>query len=436
MDKLNSYKIMGVPLGWFAVLSAIIMGSMYMGGLGTDILSTIAYLAVLGGIFMEIGNRIPIFNKWIGGGSMLAIMLPSWMVYVHILPEKYIESATLLYDEIGWQTFFICLLMAGSLIVIERRTLIKSLVRYIPVVLVGVVTAGIFGVVVGTLLGYSISDLLVMYVLPIMGGGNGAGAIPMSQIYAQVTGGDKDSYYSVALAILTLANVLCIIVAALLSGIGNKFTSLTGDGKTLMRNEGKEKVTDKEAALPKPTMQDVASSFLWVGAAYGLSCLCAKVLFPTIGGIPIHQYAWFVVLIALANIFNLVPLSCRSGIKMLSDFMVKSLGAFGFAAIGIVMTDFGEFMTAATDMKNMIICLAVVVGATVGTAVFGWIVGFYPIDSAITAGLCMANRGGGGDLVVLGAANRLELMSYAAVSSRLGGGLILVIAGLVFSILY
>ena len=121
---------------------------------------------------------------------------------------------------------------------------------------------------------------------------------------------------------------------------------------------------------------------------------------------------------------------------MLSDFMVKSLGAFGFAAIGIVMTDFGEFMTAATDMKNMIICLAVVVGATVGTAVFGWIVGFYPIDSAITAGLCMANRGGGGDLVVLGAANRLELMSYAAVSSRLGGGLILVIAGLVFSILY
>ena len=48
----------------------------------------------------------------------------------------------------------------------------------------------------------------------------------------------------------------------------------------------------------------------------------------------------------------------------------------------------------------------------------------------------MANRGGGGDLIVLSAADRLELMSYAAVSSRLGGGLVLVLAGIVFSILY
>lgn len=45
---------------------------------------------------------------------------------------------------------------------------------------------------------------------------------------------------------------------------------------------------------------------------------------------------------------------------------------------------------------------------------------FYPIDTAITAGLCMANRGGSGDIAVLGAAHRLELISYAQLSSRLG----------------
>lgn len=90
----------------------------------------------------------------------------------------------------------------------------------------------------------------------------------------------------------------------------------------------------------------------------------------------------------------------------------------------------------AISLKNGIICFAIVLGAVIGTAVFGWLLGFYPIDSAITAGLCMANRGGGGDLIVLSAADRLELMSYAAVSSRLGGGLVLVLAGIVFSILY
>lgn len=60
-------------------------------------------------------------------------------------------------------------------------------------------------------------------------------------------------------------------------------------------------------------------------------------------------------------------------------------------------------------------------------------VGFYPIDTAITAGLCMANRGGSGDIAVLGAARRLELISYAQLSSRLGGGIVLIIASFVFS---
>jgi Na+/citrate or Na+/malate symporter len=45
-------------------------------------------------------------------------------------------------------------------------------------------------------------------------------------------------------------------------------------------------------------------------------------------------------------------------------------------------------------------------------------IGFFPIESAITAGLCMANRGGSGDLEVLSACNRMNLISYAQISSR------------------
>ena len=60
-------------------------------------------------------------------------------------------------------------------------------------------------------------------------------------------------------------------------------------------------------------------------------------------------------------------------------------------------------------------------------------VGFYPVDAAITAGMCMANRGGSGDIACLGAADRMELMAYAQLSSRLGGGIVLIIASFVFS---
>lgn len=58
--------------------------------------------------------------------------------------------------------------------------------------------------------------------------------------------------------------------------------------------------------------------------------------------------------------------------------------------------------------------------------------GFYPVESAITAGLCMANMGGAGDLAVLGAAKRMNLMSYAQISSRIGGAMVLLIGSLIF----
>ena len=50
----------------------------------------------------------------------------------------------------------------------------------------------------------------------------------------------------------------------------------------------------------------------------------------------------------------------------------------------------------------------------------GWIVGFYPVETAVTAGLCMTNMGGAGDLAVLGAAKRMDLICFAQISSRIG----------------
>lgn len=46
----------------------------------------------------------------------------------------------------------------------------------------------------------------------------------------------------------------------------------------------------------------------------------------------------------------------------------------------------------------------------------------------------MANRGGSGDIQVLGAADRMELMPYAQISSRLGGGIVLVIGSILFGL--
>ena len=437
LAKLLSWKWEGIPVPMILIVVAICAVGMAAGSFGTDVGSTLCWLFALGLIANEIGERIPIFNTWLGGGGMMLMLLPSFLVWKNIIPEKYVNAATMFYSDDGveFQCMYICLLMCGALLAIDRKVLIQSLVRYIPTVIAGVAVAAVFGLGAGVLMGMNVTDMWVYYILPIMGGGNGAGAIPMSQIFAQATGQNADAFYAKAIAILTFANTLCIVVAALLNKLGLMFPKLTGDGAHIMRSETASDVKDKEKAEDyKPTMGDMASTFLLIGACYGVARLISKTLLPSIFGISIHQYAYLVVILTLLNVFNVVPHNIVAGLRRVQKFLCGAMSSMCLCAVGVTMMDFGEFVNAVT-IQNLILAGAIVIGAVVGTAIVGHLFGMYAVDSAMTAGLCMANRGGGGDLAVLGAGKRMDLMPYAAVSSRLGGGLVLAFASVMFNIL-
>ena len=53
----------------------------------------------------------------------------------------------------------------------------------------------------------------------------------------------------------------------------------------------------------------------------------------------------------------------------------------------------------------------------------------------VAAGICMTNKGGSVDLAVPGGADSLSLITCTQLSSRLGGGIVLILGGILFGIL-
>ena len=90
--------------------------------------------------------------------------------------------------------------------------------------------------------------------------------------------------------------------------------------------------------------------------------------------------------------------------------------------------DFGEMLLP----KNLFIITMVMIGAIIGTGAFGYLLGFYPVEIAMTAGLCQANAGNSGDLMTLSAGKRLDLLAFSSVATRIGGAITLVIASILF----
>lgn len=433
MSKMKETKILGFPLWMFLILSVVMMFVAAKDWMINNMVGALCFAMIIGTLLGWVGDQIPVWKTWCGGGMLFTSLMAGAINTFGLIGEKANEALNTFNGGTGLLNLYILVLITGSVLSVDRKMLMKSFAGYIPTIIAGVACAlGLAGLV-GMVTGVGGMNAITSFAIPIMGGGNGAGIQPMSKMWAAATGGDASSWFASAFAVISLGNLVAVFMSALLNKLGQAKPEFTGNGQ-LMKGMDNVAVHDPAADI-KPTAADYAT-----GLALGLFCFNVATLYgkkiSIINnvldlGFTIHEFAFMVILVAILNISNILPPEIRAGARGMQLFFVKYMSFPLMITVGIG-TNLTDYAAVFTNPANLLCIIATVLGAMIGTYLMGNLFHFYPVEGMLTAGLCMANGGGSGDVQCLGAANRMDMMSYAQISSRIGGALMLVVASFFF----
>ena len=454
--KKDTYKLFNLPWPIFAIISVVVLAAAYLGVLPQGMAGCFAFMIVIGTILNEIGDRTPIINSYLGGGAIVIIFGTALLDYFHVLPHllKTAEDGTKIWanfahlDVVGnissffkptgaFLDFYIAALITGSILGMNRKLLMKAAARYFPAIFGGLILSFALCVGLGALTGFGAVKSLLLIALPIMGGGMGAGATPLSKIFESTGTMSAADAISIMTPAVAIGNAISIVMAGIVVKV---ITDKKWNGNGALMQAGT--VDPKELEI-SPEMQAKRDAIEIKNLGIGLLVSCAffawgyilaqgwKMLVPSV---TIHAYAWMILTVAVCKILNIIPENIEIACYQWFQFIMKNLTTTLLMGIGLCYLSINTVIETFT-LQYLLLCLVTCLGAFFGAAIVGKLVGFYPVESGLTAGLCMANMGGTGDVAVLSAANRMELMPFAQISSRLGGAIILLLGSLLLSLL-
>src|SRR5882672_11823869 len=228
--RLMEYRIGIIPLPVYFVMGALIAGFVVTGKISSEISMAIVVFSFFGFTCAEIGKRIPVIRN-IGAAAIFATFIPSALVYYKILPEPIIKMTTEFTKSSNFLYLFIASIIVGSILSMDRNVLIKGFIKIFVPLAIGSIAAMIVGTLVGTALGLGTHHTFFYIVVPIMAGGVGEGAIPLSIGYSQILHQPQGDLFAQVLPPVMLGSLTAILLAGTLNYVGKKYPNLTGEGR-------------------------------------------------------------------------------------------------------------------------------------------------------------------------------------------------------------
>jgi malate:Na+ symporter len=406
-----------IPLPVYLVTAGVLGYLLARGQLPTEINVAIAVLAIGGFTCAELGKRLPWINR-VGGAAIFATFIPSALVYYKVLPAQLVSTVTDFTRSTNFLYLFITAIIVGSILGMDRKILISGFLKIFVPLAAGSVAGGLVGTLVGTLFGLGAKHTLFFVVIPIMAGGVGEGAIPLSTGYSEILHQPQGELFAEVLPVVMLGSLTAILLSGALNMLGKRFPRLTGEGR-LQPGEHDELQEAREDLPSDLHVNDVVAAGLFAISLYLLGLLCNQLF-----GLPAPVAMLFITVVV--KLAGLASPTLQAGSFFVFRFFQVGVTYPLLFAIGVAMTPWQTLLAAFVLSKVVTIMATVVTLVGTGFLVGRW-VNLYPIDTAIVVA-CHSGQGGTGDVAILTAANRMQLMPFAQIATRIGGAITVTLA--------
>ena len=195
--------------------------------------------------------------------------------------------------------------------------------------------------------------------------------------------------------------------------MGKKYPHLTGEGR-LQSGENDELHLVEEEIPSVTDINQIAAAGITAISLYMFGLMCYK----------LFDFPAPVAMLFIAVIFKLsraVSPQLQQGSFVVYKFFSTAVTYPLLFAIGVSMTPWDKLVSAFNVLNLITIISTVVTLMATGFVVGRWL-NMYPIETAIV-NACHSGQGGTGDVAILTAANRMQMMPFAQIATRIGGAI-------------
>ncbi|MFI9406817.1 2-hydroxycarboxylate transporter family protein [Nocardia sp. NPDC052316] len=399
----------GMPLIVPVILTAGVLTAGLFDAIPENMIGGLAVIVGLGMLLGPLGNHLPVISK-IGGGALICLMTPSVLVYFGAFNDNTLAAVNSLMKEANFLYFVICTLVVGSILGMSRKVMVGGLIRIFAPLVLGTAAAVSVGIGVAMAFGYSFHRALFYIVVPIIGGGIGEGVIPLSSAYASALGGTPGSYVAELIPAAIIGNIAAVITAGLLRRLGDRRPQLDGGGQLV------KVPTDPLAAPPAPPPDFPARNH-----ALGVLLICGLFVLATLLEEVVHLPAPVLVIVmsVLCKLFNVFPAAVEDSVRGIYTVISRYFIYPTMIGLGMLYLPLKNIM-GVLSVGYVAACVAVVLAMAATGFWVGRAIGMYPVDASLVT-VCHSGLGGTGDVAILSASNRMNLMPFAQISTRIGG---------------